>query len=86
MKTCKNCKHWGPSEDWDSYAHPKDPDTYGEMANMPFKVDQCRNPQLLFCERPVEENQAAVCDGSSYMAKLYTGPKFGCTDFQEQLK
>ena len=80
MNTCETCRWWGVDKD---NAHcgitePWDVET-GLPMEMPFKVKACGSPSLLFCERPVERNQAAVADASTYCAKLYTGPDFGCT-------
>lgn len=80
--TCQDCKYWSLDVDWCSeITQPIDPDTFESM-DMPFEVRECTNPRLLFCERPVEPNQAALEDGSGYRANLFTGPLFGCTDWE----
>ena len=82
-RRCKNCKWWidDSGERWDPIMHPEDLDTCGEMA-MPFEVRVCKSPKVIKFERPIEENGASVCDGSDYMATLYTAPEFGCIHFE----
>lgn len=86
--SCKTCRHWKQAgntwddgsehlDNWNEITMPVDPDTYQPM-EMPFEVRQCRNPKLLFCERPLESDGYAVADGSQYMARLYTAEDFGC--------
>ncbi len=80
---CSTCKHWtdpgvlGDGNYWDEILHPTDEDTY-EPKEMPFEVRECRHPAKTFCERPVERDGFGVCDGSTYMARLFTGPDFCC--------
>lgn len=85
MNTCKTCLHWTvtkPYEDgWQYLISPIDIDTCEPM-QFPFEVRRCRAPKLLFCERPIEPDGAAVADGSTYMAALITGPDFGCTNWR----
>ena len=81
-ETCQTCEHWdrrgnGNHED---IVRPYDPDTYEEM-DMPFKVGRCTSPKLLRFERPLEPSGASVCDGSEYMANLFTGEDFGCINY-----
>lgn len=81
IRRCFTCRHWTiPSESEHAgreVCEPTDPDTLTPM-RMPFEVRRCRNPKLLFCERPVEDPGFAVADGSTYFAGLYTTAKFGC--------
>lgn len=78
--TCKTCKHWqlGKEPDSDRIISPEDPDTFEPMKDLPFEVRKCENPRVLFCERPVERQGAAVMDGSNYFACLYGAEDFGC--------
>ena len=84
-RRCRNCKWWiddGEEGGYTDYIiHPNDPDTFGEMA-MPFEVRKCVVPKLVRFERPIEANGASVCDGSDYMATLYTAQEFGCVHFE----
>jgi len=77
MKTCKTCKWWNSGEEYSYVTDPEDFDT-GLKMKMPFEVKICHSPHILFHERPVAENQAAVYDGSGYMGKLITASDFGC--------
>lgn len=80
MDTCKTCKHWKTEDNnltWNEITRPYDSDTYEPM-EMPFEVRECKHPQLLFCERPLEKNGFCVADGSQYFAGLYTAEDFGC--------
>ena len=80
---CANCKHWFTDDKSGDGAitDPYDPDT-GEPMVLPFAVNRCNSPRLLFCERPLESTGFAVADGSSYWAALYTGPDFGCVNHE----
>lgn len=81
---CRDCKWWQIPEEtkkFDRILTPEDPDTYEPM-ELAFAVRQCCNPSLLFCERPLERNQACVADASEYYARLCTGPDFGCTRYE----
>ena len=80
MNTCRTCKHWQPSERG-SIEAPYDPDTFEPMV-FEFEVRRCMNPRLLFCERPLERDGFAVCDGSTYFAGLYTAEDFGCVNHE----
>lgn len=87
MNKCKDCKWWGVvdrkqeiSGHFDIVA-PYDPDTYKPM-DLPFKVQYCLCPKVLFCERPLESDGACVADGSGYMAALLTAEDFGCVLFE----
>lgn len=73
--TCRTCVHWEKSDS--HVVAPLDPDTY-EPIKAEFEVRECTHPKLLFCERPYESNGFAVCDGSTYMASLFTAEDFGC--------
>lgn len=82
MNTCKTCKHWRHNYDdmfeySDQICRPVDQDTYKPMV-MPFEVRECLHPALVKFERTSEENGFGVTDGSEYMARLTTGPDFGC--------
>lgn len=86
MEDCKSCVHWGIREE-DRYCGvltPLDTDT-GEEMELPYKVKYCNSPDVLFYERPVKPNQACVVDGSEYMAKLITGPEYGCVNHKEKV-
>lgn len=77
---CKTCKYWSRKSDGylsREILDPVDQDTFQPMA-MPFLVGECKNPDLLFCERPLRSNGFAVADGSEYWATLYTGEDHGC--------
>jgi hypothetical protein len=75
---CKTCKHWLKDDGHHSdIMDPYDPDTFEPM-KLPFEVRMCKQPKLLFCERPVENPGFAVADGSTYFAGLYTTEDFGC--------
>ena len=80
MNNCKTCKWWIDKNN--EYCHPTDEDTYKEK-EMPFEVQQCKHPKLLFFERPVEINGFTVADGSGYFAALYTAENFGCILHEE---
>jgi len=86
MKTCNTCKHWQTDPDAfvhvKSYYAPIDPDTFRPM-RMPFEVRECMHPAKTFCERPVEPNGFGVVDGSTFMAILLTGEKFGCVRHED---
>lgn len=87
MHNCKDCKHWciaKPLED--DYCDPVDDDGNRMNLNMPFKVNLCKNPKLLFCERPIEINGFAVADASQYHAQLITAELFGCVNFERKKK
>ena len=79
MKTCKTCKHWTGD---DHRTSPEDPDTYEPM-DMPWPVRYCEHPRLMRFERPVDPDQASCMDGSYYIAKLATGPDFGCVNHED---
>jgi hypothetical protein len=87
MSFCSTCRYWklADKEDYDEIRRPPDPDTYEDM-EMPFEVGECRHPKLLFCERPLEPNGFAICDGSNYMANLYTAESFGCVRHEPKRK
>jgi hypothetical protein len=77
-KSCRTCAHWQPPQmKWAVMTSPIDPDTSEPMA-FNFEVRECKHPQLLFCERPLEANGFAVADGSYYYAGLFTAQDFGC--------
>ena len=78
---CAACKHWTDTDEWNEITHPRDPDTYQEM-EMSFTVKRCTNPNLLFCERPLESNGFAVADGSTYFAAFFTAEDFGCVQWE----
>lgn len=84
MGNCKSCKYWKVKDEDMSckdIIKPSDPDSFKPM-KMPWEVRFCTSPDLLFFERPVAPNQACVIDGSEYMAKLITGPDYGCPNFR----
>ena len=83
-KTCKTCKWWVKDvirHRAEGVMEPIDPDTWEPM-KMPFEVRVCTSPRLLFYERPVESNQAAVIDGSEYYAALITAEDFYCVNHE----
>ena len=85
-KICKSCIWWEVRKHEDAYdpvLFPIDPDSCERMV-MPFEVRECYNPQLRKFERPINRNQAAVCDGSKYEARLVTGPEFGCIQHKQR--
>lgn len=80
---CKTCQWWQlppEGEYWGSeqYVAPDKPWHPDQKMPVDFEVRYCRNPKLLFCERPAESNTFAVADASDYMANLYTAENFGC--------
>lgn len=79
MGICDTCRYWiAPKEnEWDEICKPIDMDTYDPMV-MPFEVRECKHPQLVKFERTTESNGFSVSDGSGYLARLCTGPYFGC--------
>ena len=89
---CKNCKYWilDTDDEYNCLIFPYRPDkSYNqceteEEAALVFgcRVRRCRNPKLLFYQRP-EKTGAAVMDGSEYRAELITGEDFGCVGFNE---
>ena len=84
MKICKECIWWTVTNNgFDPISKPDDPDTCEEMV-MPFEVRKCESPNVLFCERPVKINGAAVQDGSTYKAEFYTAEEFGCILWEPQ--
>ena len=83
-KTCKTCKWWEKGDVFhqSNYVmHPHDPDT-GRLMELPFDVRVCTSPNILFYERPVEITQAAVVDGSEYLARLITAEEFYCANHE----
>lgn len=79
---CKNCVHWVYTDDRSRWiTRPLDEDT-NEPMKFEFEVRKCKNPKLLFCERPVESDGFAVADGSTYYAALITAENFGCKLFE----
>ena len=88
MNLCKTCKHWkGQGKVITNHVvndviNPVEWET-GKPMVMPFEIRECRHPSKTFCEQPVEENGFGVCDGSTYMAALITGPEFGCVRHEE---
>lgn len=91
MEYCKTCKHWvlGEDDKYNSIIFPYNPaddymqcETEEEAAELfGHKVRRCRNPKLLFYQRP-EINGAAVMDGSEYKAELITGEEFSCINHE----
>jgi len=88
MEQCKTCRYWLLDKD-DKYScliYPYKPgedyeqcETEEEAAALfGCRVRRCRNPKLLFYQRP-EIGGAAVLDGSEYIAELITGEEFGCS-------
>lgn len=78
--TCSTCKWWfTEKENYIGFdvLRPEDIDT-GKPMVLPFEVRHCNSPKITFYERPVEPNGATVVDGSTCIAKLITGPEFGC--------
>ncbi len=75
MNTCDTCKHW-KMRGWrnDTTDNPNDSQCW-EDDDSPQMV--CAQPKLQKFVKPLIDG-ASVCDGSYYMAMLYTGPKFGC--------
>jgi hypothetical protein len=80
---CKDCKHWEDGDEYDLIMHPLDPDTYNFM-EMPFKVFECKNPNITLFERNPNSNGVSLCDGSDYKAKMYTGEDFGCINAEKK--
>jgi hypothetical protein len=75
---CADCSHWKKAGRDDDHARTdmadlRDPITYEIIA--PAML--CKHPALRFAERP-EDGGAAVVDGSDFIARLMTGPQFGC--------
>jgi hypothetical protein len=74
---CKECKFWEEVKDeYDPIASPEDED--GGLKKMPFEVRICKSPNITLFERNPNPNGVSLCDGSDYMATMYTGPEFGC--------
>jgi len=84
MNRCKSCKHWTESEDH-FLSHLMKP--YDWEAEEPMKFDfevrYCDSPSLLFSQRPLYANEAAVADASDYMASMLTAEGFGCVNWEE---
>lgn len=82
---CVTCKWWQEEEDrYNTVVNPPDPITYDQLetedeirAKWGHAVRHCKNPKILFYQRP-EINAAAVVDGSNYHAALLTAEQFGC--------
>ena len=89
MGTCKTCKHWvlDTDDEYNRIIFPCKPgddyeqcETEEEAAKLfGHRVRRCRNPKLLFYQRP-EITGACVVDGSEYRAELLTGEDFGCVN------
>lgn len=83
VERCKTCRWWVRSDrGYRSIENPVDPDTFQPM-KMPFEVRTCTSQKILFCERPIESNGAALEDGSGYRATLYTAENFGCINHEK---
>lgn len=83
---CESCRWWKvPDDAHGSYLFeaPIDPDTMEPMQGMVI-VRRCTSPNLLFHERPVDYNQAAVFDGSEYFGMLITASKFSCANWEAE--
>lgn len=88
---CETCKHWvlDKMDEYNEMIFPYKPhqdyeqcETEEEAAQyFGNRVRRCRNPNLLFYQRPTA-TQATVVDGSQYRAELLTGEKFGCINFE----
>lgn len=93
MERCKTCKHWvlGEADEYNRLIFPYKPgddwnqcETEEEAATLfGHRVRRCRNPKLLFYQRP-EISGAAVMDGSEYKAELITGEDFGCVNHESR--
>ena len=85
--TCENCRWWAVPDvmEYDEIVRPVDPDSYEQIPThlLGFEVRRCTSPRLVQFERPTDPDQASICDGSGYRAVLYTGPQFGCTNYEE---
>lgn len=77
MNTCKTCKWWIQDDGYNEITKPLDPDTCEPM-KIPWETRLCKCPKIRFYERPVESNEATICDGSQYYAELCTAEDFGC--------
>lgn len=81
MNSCETCTHWqSPPDPWNYTNICRDRDKDLEPTG-PEYVKECQNGKLLFYERP-QPDGACVVDGSQYAAKLLTGPKFGCVNWE----
>ena len=82
---CESCRWWQVPEDYhgDVLETPLDPDTMEPMRGVIF-VKRCMSPDLLFHERPIDHNQAAVFDGSEYFGMLATASQFGCVNWEQE--
>lgn len=57
----------------------------GEFNRIPpeFEVRYCKDPYLMTFERPLNNDQASVADGSEYRAVLVTAENFCCVHHKE---
>jgi len=83
-KSCENCAHWTPSEEYETGHH------FGlgrcAAAVMFFDVtDWDDDGERRIVKHGFESTQMFVRDGSDYIAKLYTRPGFGCNSFEARL-
>ena len=85
---CSSCVHWQRDENrYNRAIDPEENPATGDdwvseeerKMRFPFEVRYCKNPKLLFYQRPAKDG-AAVFDGSDYMAYLATGGDFGCVN------
>lgn len=77
VTTCKDCKHW-TCADVDTYGKPQG---WGLCGFIPM-LDRTTTYDPEACREVLTEDykdlKAAVMDGSSYRADLYTAPEFFC--------
>lgn len=88
MNTCATCKHWVTPDDSlpaggmlrnaGEQIDYMDAETDTRIAALRDRVRVCASPRLHFYIAP-GDGEAAVIDGSEYMANLCTDRNFGCT-------
>lgn len=80
MNTCDTCKHWTAGE-YSNVRLCKCPAI--KFGSVQFSEDD--NSEVMASkddDSRVDLDEAAVIDGSGYLAELYTGPKFGCVRWE----
>lgn len=83
MEYCRDCFHWAKEQGNSGIIKPIDPDTL-EYMEMPFMVGRCDHPGITLFERNPDPAGVSLCDGSQYMAEMYTGEKFGCVNWTKE--
>ena len=89
-RSCRTCAFWKDPDVLKrgsvagGYVKPRDWET-DELIQFDFEVRVCNHPDLVFCERPQEEDGFGICDASEYAAAFMTGEKFCCSKYVSYL-